>query len=116
MKLAVTAAMLLLATPTFCWAPSATAITGDEMCRAMHWPMPLPPMVGWSLEHTGNDTIFQCFDNITATAPDGHDTMNDRARDAYSWKVTSMMPPAGTMVPMNQQIKLTVVRDYNAPS
>jgi hypothetical protein len=105
MKLAITAAMLLLTTPTLCWAPSASAITGDEMCKAMHWPMPLPPTVGWSLEHTGYDTVFQC-----------HDAMNDSVRDASSWKVTSMTPPAGTMVPMNQKIQLTVVRDYNAPS
>jgi hypothetical protein len=42
--------------------------------------------------------------------------MNDPANQAYSWKVTSMSPPAGTMIPMDQQIKLTVVRDPNAPS
>ncbi|OBG55764.1 hypothetical protein A5703_07390 [Mycobacterium sp. E188] len=97
-------------------APTARATTGDEMCKSMHWPMPLPATVGYSLAHLSNDSILQCFDNITATAPDGHDAMNDPARDSYSWKITAMTPPAGTMVPMNQKITLTVVRDASAPS
>jgi PASTA domain len=42
--------------------------------------------------------------------------MNDPASQAFSWKITSMTPPAGTMVPQNQKIDLTVVRDYNALS
>jgi hypothetical protein len=57
--------------------------------------MPLPPTVGYSLVHTSNDSILSCFDNIVATAPDGHDAMNDPASQAYTWKVTSMSPPAG---------------------
>ena len=97
-------------------APAAMAITGNEMCAAMHWPMPLPPTVGYSLMHLSSDTILACFDNITAIAPDGHDAMNDPALQASSWKITSMTPPAGTMVPRDQKINLTVVRDYNAPS
>jgi hypothetical protein len=113
MKLAAVAVMTAV---TICCAPVATAITGDEMCKAMHWPMPLPPTVGYSLEHLTNDSILICFDNVTATAPDGHDAANDPERDAHTWRITSMTPPAGTMVPMNQKINLTVVRDYNAPS
>jgi hypothetical protein len=104
----------VMAAVTIGCAPVARAITGNDLCNAM--PMPLPPTVGYSLEHTSNDSILQYFDNITATAPDGHDAMNDPARDAHTWRITSMTPPAGTMVPMNQKINLTVVRDYNAPS
>lgn len=81
----------------------------------MHWPMPLPPTVGWSINHLSNDSILQCFDNVVAIAPDGHDVMNDPARDAYMWKVTTMTPQSGTMVPMDQKIHLTVVNDPNAP-
>jgi Zincin-like metallopeptidase len=55
----------------------------------------LPPTVGYSLFHFSNDSILQCFDNVTATAPDGHDAMNDPASQAFSWKITSMTPPAG---------------------
>jgi hypothetical protein len=113
----VTAAVVVAAAVGVEWcAPAAQAITGDEMCKAMHSPMPLPPTVGYSLEHLANDTVLQCFDNVTAVAPDGHDAMNDPARDAYTWKITSMSPAAGTQVPMNQKIVLTVVRDPNAPS
>lgn len=97
------------------WPATVSAITGDEMCKAMHWPMPLPPTVGYNLEHLDKDTILTCFDNITASAPDGHDVMNDPVNWAYTWKITSMSPPAGTMVLMHQLITLTVVRDYNAP-
>ncbi|VBA62465.1 hypothetical protein [Mycobacterium attenuatum] len=105
------AAMLWL-----CAAPVASAITGDELCKAMHWPMPLSATVGWSLVRLSNDSILSCFDNVTAIAPDGHDAMNDPASQAYTWKVTSMTPAAGTLVPMDQKIALTVVRDPNAPS
>lgn len=100
---------------TISCAPVASAITGDEMCKAMHWPMPLPPTVGYNLNHLSNDSILQCFHNVVAKAPDGHDAMNDPARDAYAWKITSMTPPAGTMVPIDQKIRLTVVNDPNAP-
>jgi hypothetical protein len=41
--------------------------------------------------------------------------MNDPARDDHTWRITSMSPPAGTLVPQNQKIALTVVRDYNDP-
>jgi hypothetical protein len=110
------AAIAVIAGVPICCAPAARAVTGDEMCKAMHWPMPLPPTVGWSLMHLTNDTLLSCFDNVTATAPDGHDAMNDPANAAFTWKITSMTPPAGTMVMRDQQIKLTVVHDDNAPT
>lgn len=98
-----------------CCAPTATAITGEEMCQAMHWPMPLPPTVGYSLNHLSDDSVLICFDNVVAIASDGHDATNDPESMAYAWKITSMTPPAGTMVPRNQKISLTVVNDPNAP-
>lgn len=110
---AVTVAAVLAA--AIGWPATASAVTGEEMCKAMHWPMPLPPTVGYNLEHLDKDTILTCFDNINAIAPDGHDVMNDPVNWAYTWKITSMSPPAGTMVPMNQLIKLTVIRDSNPP-
>lgn len=109
-------AVAVMTAATICCAPVARATTVDELCNAMHWPMPLPATVGYSLWHLSNDSILQCFDDIKAVAPDGHDAMNDSASDANTWKITSMTPPPGTMVPRNQQINLTVVRDDNAPS
>jgi hypothetical protein len=114
MKRLVTIAIMVAAT-VGC-ARVAMAITGDEMCKAMHWPLPLPPTVGWSLMHMTNDSILMCFDNVAAIAPDGHDAQNDPVQSAFSWNVTSMTPPAGTMVMMDQKISLTVVHDPNAPS
>jgi hypothetical protein len=92
-------------------APPAIAITGEEMCQAMHWPMPLPSTVGYNLNHLFEGTILSCFDNVVAKAPDGHDAMNDPAAKAYTWKITSMSPAAGSMVPRIQNINLTVVQD-----
>jgi hypothetical protein len=94
----------------------ATAAAVDEMFKAMHWPMPLPPTVGWSLMHMTNDSILTRFDNVTAIAPDGHDAQNDPVQSAYTWKVTSMTPAARTIVMMNQKISLKVVNDPNAPT
>jgi hypothetical protein len=51
-----------------------------------------------------------------AIAPDRHDAQNDPVQSAFSWKVTSMTPPAGTMVMMDQKISLTVAHDPNAPT
>jgi hypothetical protein len=78
--------------------------------------MPMPATIGWSLMHLSNDTLLSCFDNVTATAPDGHDAINDPVNAAFTWKITSMIPPAGTMVMRDQQIKLTVVHDANVPT
>jgi hypothetical protein len=54
---------------------------------------------------------LSCLDNVTATAPNGHDAMNDPSLDAYKWWIASMNPPAGTTIPRNQQITLTVIHD-----
>jgi hypothetical protein len=114
-KRLVTVAVVAAAAAVGC-APVATAITGEEMCKAMHWALPLPPTVGWSLMPMTNDSILTCFDNGVAIASDGHDVQNDTVQSAFSWKVTSMSPPAGTMVMMDQKISLTVVHDPNAPT
>jgi hypothetical protein len=42
--------------------------------------------------------------------------VDDPASAANTWKITSMTPSSRTMVPRDQQIKLTVVHDDNAPS
>ena len=109
------AAVTVTAALALCCAPAAQAVTGDDLCKSMKWPMPLPSPVGYSLMHMTNDSILTCFDNVSAIAPDGHDAVNDSVQKASFWRVTSMNPPAGTMVPMDQKIKLTVVWDENTP-
>lgn len=36
---------------------------------------------GLALDHLTNDSILVCCDNVPAIAPDGHDAMNDPARE-----------------------------------
>lgn len=36
----------------------AEATTLDEQCKAMHWPLPLPSWVDWSLSHGPSDSIL----------------------------------------------------------
>jgi hypothetical protein len=43
---------MFVAAATIGSAQAANAITGDEMCKAMHWPMPLPPTVGYEIDRT----------------------------------------------------------------
>jgi hypothetical protein len=94
-------------------APTASAITGQQPCEAMKWPMPLPPMVGYGIDHIMNDSVLICFDQMTATAPDGHDVLAETGpNESGNWRVT-MTPAAGTLVTRDQPIHLTVVRDYN---
>jgi hypothetical protein len=58
MKILGPAAVVVAA---ICCAPTATAITGEEMCQAMHWPMPLPSPVGYSLVHTESLEVGKHF-------------------------------------------------------
>jgi hypothetical protein len=88
----------------------------------MHWPMPLPPMVGYGIDHIWlrdphNERLNPCFDNMVATAPDGHDVLTETGpNESGLWRVTSMSPPAGTLVTRDQKIVMTVVPDNNPPS
>ncbi|MGO9353649.1 MAG: hypothetical protein ACLP3C_23490 [Mycobacterium sp.] len=116
MKRLVTVAVVAAAAAVGC-APAASAVIGEQLCEAMNWPMPLPPMVGYGVDHIMNDSILICFDNIVATAPDGHDVLTETGpNESGNWRVTSMSPAAGTLVMRSQPITMTVVRDYNAPS
>lgn len=98
-------------------APASSAITYEQQCRAMHWPMPLPSVVGWGIDHLMSDSILGCLETVSAIAPDGHDVMDDKIGQAPgSWRMTSVKPPEGSMVTMDTPITVTVVRDYNAPT
>ena len=78
-------------------------------CDQMTWPQPLPQVDGRGLDAIFNDPILICLSLNKATAPDGHNVMDDAANHPDSWLITSMLPPPGTAVPKSQQITLTVV-------
>ncbi|MEE3062671.1 MAG: hypothetical protein VYA67_01730 [Actinomycetota bacterium] len=117
MKIVAIAAAIVAA--TIGCAPVANGITAEEVCRKTYnWPIPMPTLTGWSMEHTMTDSTTSCFTNISAIAPDGHDVMNDTINAPVPfgwWKIATQSPSAGTGVQMDAQIKLTVVEDQNAP-
>lgn len=78
-------------------------------CDQMVWPQPLPEVEGRRLDAVFNDPILICLSVHAATAPDGHNVMNDAANHPDSWLITSMTPPPGAVVPKSQAITLTVV-------
>jgi hypothetical protein len=83
--------------------------TVQQECDAKKWPLPLPSAVGRKLDFLDVDPVLICLNVAAATAPDGHDTMNDPDNRAYGWRITSMSPAPGTPVAETQPITLTVV-------
>jgi hypothetical protein len=53
--------------------------TVQQECDAKKWPLPLPVAVGKNLEFLDDDPVLICLNVAAATAPDGHDVMNDPA-------------------------------------
>lgn len=84
--------------------------TVQQICDAMPWPLPLRETVGQTVNVFTDDPVLICLNVAAATAPDGHDVQNDPAMAAYHWRITSMSPPAGTLVPETQAITLKVIR------
>jgi hypothetical protein len=81
----------------------------ELQCDQMAWPLPLPEVDGRGLDAIFNDPILICLSVKAAKAPDGHNVMNDAANHPDSWRITSMTPPPGAVVPKSQEITLTVV-------
>lgn len=102
---AVAAAMLLVC------AGQGLAVSHADgpQCDQMKWPQPLPPINGRGLDAIFNDPILICLSLHAATAPDGHNVMNDAANHPDSWLITSMTPPSGSLVPKSQELTMTVV-------
>ncbi|MGV9427085.1 hypothetical protein ACWDO7_22715 [Streptomyces sp. NPDC003656] len=86
--------------PSHSYAPGSVG----ALCRAQHWPQPMPDV-------KGKDPLtksLDCFDHIRAIAPDGHDVMDDPANTAYTWKIVSSTPAAGAQVRLSTPITLKV--------
>jgi len=83
--------------------------TVNQACAAQRWPQPVPNVVGLNLFDAGNGSL-ECFTIAQAIAPDGHDAMNDPARDAYRWRIISENPTAGTAVAADAPITLTLAQ------
>lgn len=90
-------------------AAPATDDNSGKQCDQMTWPQPLPGIDGKYLDAIFNDPVLICLNLHAATAPDGHNVMNDAANHPDSWAITSITPPSGTMVPKSQIINMTVV-------
>ncbi|MET7776308.1 hypothetical protein ABZU94_10475 [Streptomyces mirabilis] len=84
--------------------PSYAADSVTARCHAQHWPQSMPDVTGKRFDPLGKD--LQCFDNITALAPDGHDVMNDPANETAVWIVTSSRPGRGAQVSLSTRITL----------
>ncbi|MEU0940090.1 PASTA domain-containing protein [Embleya sp. NPDC005971] len=75
-------------------------------CFGQQWPQPVPDVVGRDLS-SGTDPLL-CYQVAAATAPDGHDVMQDPGNTARLWTITAMNPRAGTPVEPTTPITLTV--------
>ncbi|MEU8906985.1 hypothetical protein [Streptomyces mirabilis] len=85
--------------------PSYAADSVTARCHAQHWPQPMPDVAGKPFDPLSKD--LQCFDDITALAPDGHDVMNDPANETGgAWTVTSSRPGRGAHVGLSSRITL----------
>jgi hypothetical protein len=106
---AAVAAMLLVGVAQVVAVSHAAPSNGEQQCDQMPWPLALPAVDGRGLDAIFNDPILICLSVHAATAPDGHNVMNDAANHPDSWRITSMTPPPGAVVPKSQSISLTVV-------
>jgi hypothetical protein len=103
-------------------APAHADQTLQQRCDAEKWPQKVPNAVGKDLvadivtaplppvtDTDADDWFWICVNNIDAIAPDGHDVTNDKGPWTRAWRITGQSPPAGTLVPENQTVTLTVV-------
>ncbi|MEU9149192.1 hypothetical protein AB0D59_01230 [Streptomyces sp. NPDC048417] len=86
--------------------PSYASDSVTARCRAEHWPQPMPDVRGKHFDPLDKD--LQCFDNVKAIAPDGHDVMNDSADQTQSWTVTASKPATGVKVTTATPITLVL--------
>lgn len=107
---AVVATMLLVgAAQGVATSHAAPDDNSGKQCDQMTWPQPLPGIDGKRLDAIFNDPVLICLTLKAATAPDGHNVMNDASNHPNAWAITSMTPPPGTLVPKTQNITMTVV-------
>jgi hypothetical protein len=99
----IAAAVLLL---TACSSAPKADGRPATICDAKAWPQPVPVVAGKLLTDTVDGPLL-CFNVTEATAPDGHDALQDPANDT-DWTITGVTPAAGTRVTEKQPIALTV--------
>lgn len=75
-------------------------------CDNKTWPQPVPVVIGKPLTDAVDGPLL-CFNITKATAPDGHDALQDPANDT-DWTVAGTTPAVGTLVAEKQSITLTV--------
>ncbi|MFE9407752.1 hypothetical protein ACFYN0_02980 [Streptomyces sp. NPDC006704] len=79
-------------------------------CENKTWPQKIPAVVGKPLTDAVDGPLL-CFNITRATAPDGHDALQDSTTDATQWIINSVTPAAGTRVTEHQAVTLTVAPD-----
>ncbi|MFE9558951.1 hypothetical protein ACFYMW_30665 [Streptomyces sp. NPDC006692] len=74
-------------------------------CDAKTWPQPIPAVIGKPLVDAVSGPLL-CFDITTATAPDGHNALDDSTTDAARWTISKTTPASGTHVTEHQAVTL----------
>lgn len=79
--------------------------TVQQLCAMQAWPRPVPAVAGVILDDAG---ALDCWDNLKAIAPDGHDVMNDKAGSG-TYRITDVSPAPGTLIGSNDGVTVHVV-------
>lgn len=80
--------------PTVPAVPGPTTV--QQLCDAQSWPRALPKVVG-RLLYQAKDGSLECWDNVRAVAPDGHDPLHSPARPAEKmYRIVAVSPASGT--------------------
>ncbi|QSE86574.1 hypothetical protein [Rhodococcus koreensis] len=95
----------VLISPTSASPATTAELTANEVCDREPWPLQLPDVQGLDFNTASTDTLF-CFNLTVATAPDGHDVMNDPANSTYEWFISNESPQPGT--PMDRSTPVTL--------
>lgn len=79
--------------------------TVQQLCARQAWPRPVPAVSGVILDDAG---ALDCWNNLKAIAPDGHDVMNDKAGSG-TYRITDVSPAPGTLIGSNDWVTVHVV-------
>ena len=88
--------------------PTAGPTTLEQACDAESWPRAVPNVKGQLMDQAFDGSLF-CFNFAKAAAPDGHDVLQDIVSRAPNYRVTSVSPPAGTLVRRATPVTVRVV-------
>lgn len=92
--------------PTVTTGPAPAFTTVQQLCDVQSWPRALPSVVD-QLLNQAKDGALECFDNIKAIAPDGHDPLNHPAKPAEkTYRIIAVSPAVGTLIGRHDQVTI----------